>query len=695
MGYNFSKRLSSLKEQAERDDLGRWGFYGAFAICVFSIALLTFILPKHTDPSNTSWQKSTAIEFERRLQWLQDSPFVLTPGASSIYLGVAQTLDSIFTTKMTQKEEEESSIFNFSYFSVTFGRIVVSCLLRFWLIIIAFIPLWSIFGLLGYYAFRNKFYQLNKTDSLLGVCDRGNGPFYSGIYGPLRPNNSFGATDYACPGLACPAMENLNTALSCELATILKDHGALNKTNTDLVRIILKHGDFPSLLADETAWEEQEIGLKGEIHEEKKSENGFLSNSTGQVKESALIGLSAILEAKRKITIYVDSLEKKGIKSEALDKNYAGHLNNLAKLTASCSPLSKLLIFSLTPTRLWAFGKTPVEMVATAYLSTEAGKCLVYKRSKENFIKISNFPHLQARATLHSVASYTIEYNGDQRLTMRQAIISSRRHGDFGRAFLPIKMPLESKAIRDLLEILYADPDKRVDSANLVELDANIDEIGFNWKTNFANSTRAYFQYAGTEGFDNSRGLPFKSVVLMPVQKVIQLAIEGIHPKRLERVSELLKLTRKSQTKISFSARLPGFKRQALEADDTADESGIIFEKLFTKEVSVPLTDQWKIVRRMLTKFNWMSTRVGDDSIPIAGVVQGTISKPTEFERHNVQDIRGLVPLRHRRFVELFGKQWEANYYGDAPAPELITVFAEFGDEKQPPEDKHKSMAAI
>ena len=527
----------------------------------------------------------------------------------------------------------------------------------------------------------------------MGFCERGNGPFYSGIYGPLRPNNGIGATDYAAPGLACPAMEKETTAANSQLTTLLKESGAYNKTNFDLVRVILKHGDYPSLVGDETAWEEEQEA-KGEIHEEKKSETGFLTNKDGNIKECAIDGLSAVLEAKKKISLYIDSLEKKGIKKEALEKNYSGHISNLVKLTGSCSPLAKNLIFALTPTRLWAIGKTPIAMVATAYLAIEAGKCLVFKRSPAGFVRTSNYPHLQARAVLHSIVSYIIEYNGDQRLTMRQAIISSRRHGDFGRAFLPIKMPIESRAMRDWLEILYADPIKRADTANLVELDANIDEISTNWKNNFANFNKKYLQYIPTGDYELNRGLPFKSVVLMPVNHVIELSLDSIHPKRLDRISELLSLTKKSQTKISISARLPGFKRQALEVEDSNEESIATFEKLFSKEKSVAIAEQWKIVRRMLTKFNWMSTRVGDDAVPMLGIIRATITKSVDFEKKEVKEIDGLIPLRTRRLAELFGKPWELNYFADAPSPEQIEVFtkADKEEEKKPEE---RSMVAV
>ncbi len=682
MGYNFNKRISSLKGQAEKDALGRWGLFRTFFLCIVALYIFSLILPKNessqASTSNSSWEKKTASELNSKITWLEDSIFVIVPGASSLYLKIAETLDGVFETQSSGSEES----FSFDSALTFLARKIVSYFLRLSFLLIAFLPFWIIAILIGYYLVKDKYINEHKTESLLGACDRGLGPFYSGIYGPLRPNDSFSGTDYSCPGLACPEMEEASKAEQSKLAKILKSYSASNDTNISLVRVILKHSDFPAIIGDETAWEEEQED-NGEVNAVKKSETGFINNKDGKVIDSALNGLSAILEARKKIGMYIDSLDKKGIKEEALEKNFAGHLNNLNKLTASSTELSRLLTFSLTPKRLWAFAKTPIEMIATSYLATEAGKALVFKRSHDGFVRISNYPHLQARAVLHSIISYSKEYNGDKRLTMRQAIICSRRHGDFARAFLPTNMPLESRAIRDCLEILYSNPEKRAESANLVELDANIDEIGNNWKTNLANFNKGHFKQEANVEFNKERGLPFKSVVLMPIKKAIELSISSFHPKRLERINELIELTRKSQARISISARLPGFKRQALEADDISEDSKNVFNKIFKGEDTTLLANKWKIVRRMLTKHNWLSTRVGDDAVPMIGIVEGSLRKSLDFGKEDKEILPGLIPLRHRRFAELFGRQWESNYFSNAPMPELIEVSTKKKEEAQ------------
>ena len=134
--------------------------------------------------------------------------------------------------------------------------------------------------------------------------DRGLGPFYSGIYGPLKPNDSFSGTDYSCPGLACPATEEVSKTEQSKLAKILKSYSAENDTNISLIGVILKHADFPAILGDETAWEE-EAEDTGEINTFKKSDTGFISNKDGKVIDSAIKGLSAILDARKKIGRYI------------------------------------------------------------------------------------------------------------------------------------------------------------------------------------------------------------------------------------------------------------------------------------------------------------------------------------------------------------------------------------------------------
>jgi hypothetical protein len=680
VGYDLTKRISDLKRQTDESRIGRWGLFRVVILsCVLLAIIANFVLPSHTphQGEEDTWHKDIEVQVKERLAWLESSPIVLWSGSADIYWDIARSLtDGIQAQE--DSVDDANAIVSFSAIWTMFHRIYVGAVLRVSFVLLAFWPLWIISFLLGYWALTNRYIQ-RPSETLLGVCDPHRGPFYSGLWGPLQPNNSFSGIDYSAPGLACPKKEKRSVAMRDRLAVILKKYDAFSETNIELVQIVLAHADFPAVVGEENWGDDDD---NDDVKEEKASKTGFVSNEDGNVRDSCILGLTAILEAHQKLAYYVSSLQKKKVKNHSLNKNYPGHIANLKKLTDSMSPLGKMLLLSLTADRQWAIGQLDAKLIATAYLSTEAGKSLVFKRHSGQFTRISNYPHLQARAVVTSILPYHSEYNGDERLIIRQAIICSRRHGDFGRAFLPIKMPIQSRALRDWLEILYADPDQRTDSAHLVELDGHIEEISVNWRNGFSSRLRKEAAEKTPDGKTVKikagtprsiwKGVAFKSVVLMPFKEMISIALKGIHPQRISRISALLALTRQHQARISISARLPGFKRLAMEAEKSTADTDDIVKNLLSQKDGAQSFEYWRIVRRMLTKYNWLSTRIGDDGVPLAGLVKGGIEG--EGGR-NFEALDIVVPLRQRRFVELFGRKWEANYYGDGPTPEDIRVF--------------------
>ena len=412
----------------------------------------------------------------------------------------------------------------------------------------------------------------------------------------------------------------------------------------------------------------------------------FVTNAGGTIEQSAVQGLPAILEAHGILGNYLRLLEKEKINPSDLNGNYGKHLELLSSIARPSSELCRLLLFSLTPNRALALGRLPAHLIATAYLSTEAGKCLVFKRHDKGFNKISHYPHYQARAILQSLSSYHKEHKGEARMIIRQAIISSRRHGDFGRAFLPERMSVESRAIRDWLEILYADPAKWETTAQMVELDAHVEEVSINWKVNYARRVRTWQDqehlislnpgqiHAGPP-YPFWKGMVYKSVILIPLTDLVSMALKGIDEARISRMSELLKLTRRMQFNLSVMARLPGFKRLALEAQQGGIENNPYFNAGRQE-----LLKRWNVVKRVLTHYNWLSTRVGDYSVPYDGLINTLVRFPDETNPQNrIFPFEAMVPFRQRRCEELFGKQWEQNYFFDSPHPTLIEVYVDRG----------------
>jgi hypothetical protein len=690
----LSRRLSVLQKHSEKDLYYRVRFFRAFlaSFAIFAILLyFPIISSSKNSPEETNfedWGELIELEVSDRISWLENSllSFSLSgskefkTSSAETYFRFANATISFLRIDPSQPLEIPQGNW-IDQAGTSIHRGFTRGVLRIGFLIIAFWPYWIV-GLVAGYLISKHNSKIKLTTDFLGVCTKPGSVFYSGIYGPLKPNHGLSGIDYSCPSLATPQMVPTANAISHKLVATLKKYGGFNETNLELVRIILAYHNFPSYVEDE-----QPTSKENSLLQSRKtliptpSKVAFVSNEAGTLVQSSLEGLSAVLEAHKLIRQHVKSHSNP-------TKSHANHYSDLSKLTKSISPLGKILLFSLTPTRCHAIASISPQIVASAYLAIEAGKSLVYKATEGTFVRISRFPHLQARAVIQSIISYHSEYNGDIRLLIRQAIISSRRHRDFGRAFMPMQMPMSSRALRDWLEILYSTPDTRQEVANLVELDAYIDEVGQIWRNNFIlmleegvsgnipTTKKAVVRYS--DNLDSTKlkkGLSYKSLVLIPLETVLERSLSGFDESTIKRIVALLKLTRDLQAKLSISARLPGFKRQASEALDSEQKDNII-SLLRSKEHGGIMADEWLIVRRMLTKYNWLSTRIGDDPVPPDGLVQAILNRDGD-PKGGLIGFDALVPIRQRRFREIFGSSWESSFYPDTPRPSSITIFNE------------------
>jgi hypothetical protein len=691
VGYNLGKRLLDLRKQTDEELSGRWSVKRAAFLVFIALVVLRFtLLPVTEEPSHDTassgqstteedlWVQDIQLTVRTRVEFLESSPFILVPGASLMYQQLAQSMDSIFTLIEEPEDAKHAEIdpfLTFSDFFLWWNRMMAGGILRIGFLLF-FSPLWILGALAGYLVMQLHNKNIS-SDTLLGVCDRGNGPFYSGIYGPYRPNNSFSGTDLSAPGLACPKMADKSAVESTKLAQLLEKYHAKNDTNIQLLQIIHAHADYPHFVEPESSIQQEETHDEPDA-DPRLSQTGIVSNEQGTLLAGVQLSLPAVLEAHTVARRYVSNLKKQKFTADSLNGNFPSHLKALEKVSAPLQGLSRTLLFSMTPNKLWALAETPTDVVVSTYLAIEAGKCLVYKPHGPSFSRISLYPHLQARAIIQSLVPYHKEYDGDTRLIVRQAIISSRRHGDFGRAFLPIRMPVTSRALRDWLEILYTEPERREEVASLVELDAHIEELHANFRSKLSERIK---KNVSTEVNEKKhklwKGLVHKSVVLLPLEDLVKMTLSEFHRTRIKKIAQLLNVTRKYQAQITTSARLPGFKRQAMEADKSGEEVDLIVQKIKALPSGSEVYDTWRIVRRMLTKYNWLSTRIGDDSVPLVGVVHGILKlmNRDESKKHLFMD--ALVPLRQRRFGEILGRHWENTYYRYSPNQDDIEIFTE------------------
>jgi hypothetical protein len=685
VGYDLTKRLNLLKDQSEAETQGRLSGLSVFIQTFLVLAFVAFFASQ-LRPSDelrfggmnpevakkySSWQRQTKFLVEERRDYLMDSFF--GEFRAELYLQFSNNVMEMFGVSEPSSLSDKAKILDFESWGQWFSECLAGILLRACFVIFACFHLW-ILGLIGgYFAFKHLLIPARTTD-FLGVLDRKRGPFYSGVYGPLRPNKSNSGTDLSCPSLACPKMAPKKQVIKHSLFLTLQKYGAVNETNVGLVQIILAYKDYPSIVDEERKIEDQD---EDNLQLQPSDPNStFVTNDEGTIESSSIELLKAVLSAHQAV--------KKEFGGVSGKDDYSIGRNKLISISTKLPGLAGRLVLALTPKRAEELAKIPATGVASTYLSIEAGKALLFKKQGEVFFQISKFPHLQARAVLQSLVSYHQEYSGDLRLTIRHAIISSRRHGDFGRAILPVNMSVASRALRDWLEILYSAPRKRDGYSNLVELDANLEELHLEFRKEFIKrllaggvtdrSKREVTHRLNTQIW---KGIYYKSVVLIPLENLFDIVMSGSNEPRIERIGELLQMTRKLQSGLSISARLPGFKRQAEEAEKDAHESGGITRALNEDPRNKHLLDGWLIIRRMLIRYNWLSTRVGDSAVPVDGLIQAVVLDRTAGERPEVLGLDTLVPLRQRQFKELLGPKWEEQFYAVKPSSNDIDIYEE------------------
>lgn len=665
MGYKLTKKLSELQRQSQEEKLAKLSLSRAVVLSFLALTLITYLLvPK---PQNESWSETTDRTFVEKYNWLEKS--YLSIGSGEKYKNTAEKIIASFSSDGLDNESN-APWYSLESWTNSFSRIMIAGLLRISFVFISFWPFWLISIALGY-TFFLKYVKPRRGDDILGVCDPGKTPFYSGIHGPLIPNDSISGTDRSAPGLACPARVKKQVALNHKLSQILRNYNAFNETTLGLVEVILAYKNYPSFVEDESRPEEEDRGLDSEIQ---VSNSNFYTNEAGTIEESSLKCLPALLAAHKVLIRYYNEQEKEGKKMPS----YAEYRKLKTELANQLPELGKVLLGSLTRKRGKAISKLPPSVIAATYLALEAGKSLVYTEVSSRFTCQSHYPNLQSRAVLLSLPEFHKEFKGDFRLIMRQAILCSRRHRDFGRAFLPMRMPIEARALRDWLEILYAPDERRTDQGKFVELDAHLEEIQNIWRKNLGSKLKALAQ-GDEKQLSNLpklwKGVPYKSVVLMPIDAVIELALNHVENSRIDRVLELMKHAAKFSEIVSVSARLPGFKRQiGTDLTEIAD-CGEAAQKIAKAKNGKKIIERWFIVQRMLTRYNWLSTRVGDDAVPNDGLVQVVFSTEKATD-----PLEAAIPIRTRRFRESFGARWESTYYQDTPHPNEIEVFVDPND---------------
>lgn len=456
--------------------------------------------------------------------------------------------------------------------------------------------IWVLAYVVGYFNW-DLFFTKKEGFDLLAVCKKAKTPFYSGFYAKLKPNNGLSATDIACPSLACPQMLSYQEAINDQIADILKKHSALNQTNIDLCRIILAHQDYPSSI---------------------NKQESLIDTFSGEqinIKEKTTICLESLLSAHK--TLFHVLTSNKNLNSNP--QEYGLFQSTLQEKFSKLNPLASNLLRSLSYEKAFELAQLPASLVATAYLAIEAGKSLYYKKEDEVFHRISQYPQLQARATLQSLQNYFEDYKGETRLIIRQAILFALREEN--NLLLPEQMPVSSQALRDLLEILYSDLELQQETSKRIELENLLSALLSNLNKNYSSAAK------NNDNKNFKLGFIYKTLLLIPIETLINFAFKDIESEKIKRISDLLNLSNEQNTTANL---------------------------ILPSDIDPAIQQKWSILKKVLEKNNLLSTKIIEHNIPTNKLAFSIHFFPNKNDIDLI-GLENLVALRLKKMEKIIG----------------------------------------
>ncbi len=491
--------------------------------------------------------------------------------------------------------------------------------------------LWLFTSLLAILLARRRYQPYENTDDVLGQTGNGRS-YFSGIQAGLRNLNSLGAPDFQVVGLACPALVGRDEVMSSSLGQFLEKTGAANETNVTLCAALLAANHIPAFAAPPSMTTVPPTGdasLADVSHLLLTRAHDLYNRYRSGAEGPAGILAHEKLPEPFSISSYMDIMHR--AMHQSLPESFR-------KSIASLSP----------------------QMIFTTLLAYQAGKVLSYADEGGRWIQKSNYPQLSARAILHSIPSFAREYDFEQRKTIRRALIYASRSSVFGPVRFATDLSLESRALRQWVELLLEQPAKILYTTHDLELFALTYECHELWKQAFTVAVHEL-----DSQFPDQIHITPGGLLLLPVTALMQVARKVIPAEYFKRLTELAQYVYTEQQKL------------ALEAESMSDsiKSGVPeYEKIFaplTKDERQTLAElhqlderdlrQWSAFRIVLYTYGWLARRVGDYTVPESSVIFAVLHNPTSGIAQNELALAGqssIVPLRGSRIAERLGRGW-------------------------------------
>lgn len=503
-------------------------------------------------------------------------------------------------------------------------------------LLIASVRLWLAALVIAAY-FGLTYYKPYRGDDLLGQT--GNGRlFYSGARGGLETLSSTGAPDVLVRGLACLDYASKGEVVSSPLWRVLTEFGATNETNEALTAMILKHGDTASFVPR----------LEDEVALERMFRGAPLSEYVPHALKAALT-LHAQYVGGQLTTAPQGSVPASSLAS-ATSEQYSQAL--LGALHQVLHPKLRELIGGLS-----------TEEVATFILTMESGKVLAHSLEAGKWFRRSNFPHLSARAILHSVLAYPREYGFEARQRIRQALVYASRTSSFAPVRMPVGMTDDTWALRQWAEVLLAAPHELAHAVDELELVGLVRKAHQSWERDVLPKASSLVQDLTTTSYTT-----LSSLLFLPLASIVALLRRTVTTQELSRLAQLTGIVGARQ-------------QQRIDKAHQSDEGGgttLIYDRVFA-----PISDSelknltelhtlapedlrdWSALRNILVSFGWLARRVGDYTVPESSVIFSVFKVPPGYPGANALNLvgkTGLVPLRGAKFEEIWGSDWDRRF---------------------------------
>lgn len=501
---------------------------------------------------------------------------------------------------------------------------------------VASLRIWIVTLLFAFYAGFRSCRPYLEEDAL-GQMANGR-LFYSGVRAGLDKLSSNGAPDVQIRGFACPQMATSQEAQASPLWRTLTTYGAANPTNEALVRAIVRNGAVASyvpLVEDEALCSQYFAG-------------GPLAQNATYLLRAALALHRAYVEGDYNGESVFGNEEPAATPLDS--KGYA-------------QEVQRAFHSVLSPAMRKELGAIPAAEVATAVLALESGKILAHSFEGGRWNRKSNFPHLSARAVLHSMVEYPKDYSFESRNRIRRALIYGARKSAFAPVRMPTDMTDDCWVLRQWMEVLLSCPHDLSGVAYEVELVGIVRESHIAWCSEFFASERVVSPNSSGNLFSTPTDLLF-----VPVPLIIEIMRRVVTRSTIERLHLLL-------DRVAARQRLDGLHSDESDAGPTQQlsfdripqpPSRTELEALATlHQLSVSDLNDWVGLRVILSSYGWLASRVGDYSVPSTSVILTVFKADRPLVNMNELGLvgrLGMVPLRGSKLVNRWGRGWSSRF---------------------------------